>query len=82
MSNGAFEVSKEMFEMNLISNCGGMHRVAGLVDGIGDVRASEGEILKRPYKSKVEMRMIGRRGARGGACCGTCCGERFTPFER
>ena len=81
MSNGAFEVSKEMFEMNRISNLGGMHGAAGLVDGIGDVRASEGEILKRPYNSTVETRMIGRRRARGGACCGTCCGERFTLFH-
>ena len=54
MSNGAFEVSKKMFETNPMSNCWGMHGSAGLVDGIGDVRASEGEILKRPDNSTIE----------------------------
>ena len=78
MSNCAFEVSKKMFEMNPIRNCGGRHGSTGLVDGIGDVRASEGEILKHPNNSSVETRMIGRRGARGRACRGTWCGERFT----
>ena len=81
MSDGAFEISKEMFETNPISHCGGMDGAAGLVDDIGDVRTSEGEILKCTYNSTIEMRMIGRRGVRGGACRGTWCGERFTLFH-
>ena len=55
-----------------------MHGSAGLVDGIGDVMASEGEILKRPDNSSVETRMIGRGGARSRACRGTWCGKGFT----
>ena len=61
MSNGAFEVSKKMFETNPINNCGGMHGSAGLVDGIGDIRASEGEIFKRPDNSSVETNWCGER---------------------
>ena len=67
-----------MFETNPISKCGGMHGAAGLVDDIRDVRAREGEILKRPDNSTVETRMIRRRGARCRACRGTWCGERIT----
>ena len=81
MSNGAFEVSKKMFETNPISNCGGMHGAAGLVDGIGEVRASEGEILKRTYNSAIEMRMLERRGARCRACRQTWGGKRFILFH-
>ena len=78
MSNGSFEVSKKMFETNPISHSGGMHGSAGLVDGIGDGRVSEGEILKHPDNLTVEARMIGRRGARSRACRGTGCGKGFT----
>ena len=78
MSDGSFEVTKKMFETSPISHCGGMHGSTGLVDGIGDVRTSEGEILKRPDNSSVEARMIRRRGARGRACRGTGRGKRFT----
>ena len=77
MSDGSFEVTKKMFETSPISHCGGMHGSAGLVDGIGDVRTGEGEILKRPDNSLVEARMIGR-GARRRACRGTGRGKRFT----
>ena len=44
MSDGAFEITKEMFQTKPTGDGGGMHGVSGLVNNVGDIRASEIEI--------------------------------------
>ena len=81
MSDGAFEITKEMFQTKPISDGGGMHGATSLINSIGDIRSSEIEILKSTDNLSIEMRIVEKRGARCGARRRARCGEWFTVFH-
>ena len=70
-----------MFQTKPIGDGGGMHGATCLVDSVGDIRTSEIEVLKGTDNASIEMRIVGKRGARGGARRRTRCGKWFAMFH-
>ena len=81
MCDGTFEITKEMFQTKPIGDGGGMDGATCLVNSIGDITASEIEILKSTDNSSIKVRIVGKRGARCGARRRARRGEWFTVFH-
>ena len=60
--------------MEPIGKGGRMHGAACLVNSEGDIRASEGKVMKSANDPPIEIRIFGKRGTGRGARCRTWCG--------
>ena len=70
-----------MFQTKPIGDGGGMHGATGLIDSVGDIMTIEIEVLKGTDNASIEMRIVGKRGARCGARRRARYGKWFVVFH-